>query len=260
MKARLIRSSLMRHALEWVSENRPLFFWWHEVNALGEERIIMSDHNSFRKMSFCELIISLNSARFTEIEEIYKIWFGMYVLLYKIRDLASAVNVYSVVASRAIVIPKNIAGYLSILEESTENRLTSEIAELFDSAEMRGNKNCSIKRLKKSCEENEVFFPDGETDLLVKQMNDLISEYECSPIPRARNKQLSHHDFEQMFGNEAIEVSIPSLLEITEKLTGIITEIGKRLFPEGEPVFASIKDPSESYLNAIIAISKCKDS
>lgn len=218
----------------------------------------MDTSNEFNRMSFTEFVSALFSTRSGEIEEIYKAWFGVFTLLQKIREYASAVSMYSVVAMGAVTFPEHINSYLSLLEDAAENRLTSEIAELFDPAEMKGDKNCSIKLLKNCCERNEVFFQDGANDELVKRMNDLISDYNQSSIIRARNKQLSHHDFEQIFGNEPIEVSISEEYEIVERLTDIVIEIGKRLFPEGEPVYTSMNDSSESYLKAIVAISKCK--
>ena len=217
--------------------------------------------DQFKRTPLADVLISQLSGRHEEIPEIYKAWLGIYAILLKIKPLASAVAMYEIVDSGEVIIPEHVSLYLSILEDSAEARLASEIAELFDAPEMKGRKNCSLKLLKRCCEENKEFFPCGAGDDLVERMNSLITEYKQSSIYLARNKQLAHHDLSQIFGDNPIVIELKKAFATVDRLYSIVVEVGVRLFPENRETFetmANYSDYSERFRKAIIALSKCE--
>ena len=118
--------------------------------------------------------------------------------------------------------------FLTTVSDALWRELLTEIAKMFDSSSYRGDENCSFRRLREECLGSNLF-PCGEEDTLIKMIDSLISFYNALPIRNARNKQLGHHDMEQIFKGEVISVSTDEVERLVILMSYILELVYDRI-------------------------------
>ena len=110
--------------------------------------------------------------------------------------------------------------------------LLSEIARVFDRSKTRNDENCTFLRLKEVClkEQYLSLFPNGEQDDLIQALDSICEHYKTLPIKTARNKQLSHHDMNQLFDGDEIKISLDKLENFIEDTTKVFEKIYTRFY------------------------------
>lgn len=125
--------------------------------------------------------------------------------------------------------------YLKSADENIFRELLSELGRVFDKSSTCGNKNCSIHKLKELClsEKYNYLFVEGHKDPIIILLDFAIYRYEqLSPI-KFRNKQLAHHDIQQIIEGNPIEIPFEKIEEIIIDLTKIFEQVRTKISSQG---------------------------
>lgn len=118
--------------------------------------------------------------------------------------------------------------FLHTAYEALWRELLIELAKLFDPSKGKSNKNWSLFRLQEICKKipmddnYDQLFPNGENLLFACAIDSIYDEYIDLPIKKARNKQLSHHDVEQLSKKEIIKVPFGEVEKLMLKISSLI--------------------------------------
>ncbi len=125
--------------------------------------------------------------------------------------------------------------YLKCADECIFRELLSEFGRVFDKSSTCGNENCSIHKLKELClsEKYNYLFVEGHKEPTIILLDYIIDRFEnLSPI-KFRNKQLAHHDIQQIKEGKPIEIPFEKLEEIIIDLTKIFEQVRIKINSHG---------------------------
>ena len=160
----------------------------------------------------------------TDYNEPHIVWYGIVSLFQFAQKYAAALRAYGEVYG------DNEQGnaFINLAQEVIWRQLLSEISKIYDKESTCGSDNCSMKLLYHLCCNNR-HFPDGESDVLLKQIDRLYERYESLLSKRIRNKKLAHYDLEAVFALESPYVPFDDIERFIVDTGSILSKIGVRL-------------------------------
>ena len=160
----------------------------------------------------------------TDYNEPHIVWYGIVSLFQFTQKYAAALRAYGEVYG-----DKGSGNvYIDLSQEAIWRQLLSEISKIYDKESTCGSDNCSMKLLYHLCCNNR-HFPDGESDVLLKQIDRLYERYESLLSKRIRNKKLAHYDLEAVFALESTYVPFDDIERFIVDTGSILSKIGVRL-------------------------------
>ena len=160
----------------------------------------------------------------TDYDEPHIVWYGIVSLFQFTQKYAAALRAYGEVYGDK----EQGNAFIDLAQEVIWRQLLSEISKIYDKESTCGSDNCSMKLLYHLCCNNR-HFPDGESDVLLKQIDRLYERYESLLSKRIRNKKLAHYDLEAVFALESPYVPFDDIERFIVDTGSILSKIGVRL-------------------------------
>lgn len=160
----------------------------------------------------------------TDYNEPHIVWYGIVSLFQFALKYAAALRAYGEVYG-----DKGSGNvYIDLSQEAIWRQLLSEISKIYDKKSTWDFDNCSMKQLYHACC-NHPRFPDGESDVLLKQINRLYERYESLLSKKLRDKKLAHYDLEAVFVLESPYIPFDDIERFIVDTGSILSKIGVRL-------------------------------
>ena len=160
----------------------------------------------------------------TDYNEPHIVWYGIVSLFQFTQKYAAALRAYGEVYGDK----ESGNVYIDLSQEVIWRQLLSEISKIYDKKSTCDFDNCSTKQLYNVCCNNR-HFPEGESDVLLKQIDRLYERYESLLSKRIRNKKLAHYDLEAVFALESPYVPFDDIERFIVDTGSILSKIGVRL-------------------------------
>ena len=160
----------------------------------------------------------------TDYNEPHIVWYGIVSLFQFTQKYAAALRAYGEVYGDK----ESGNVYIDLSQEVIWRQLLSEISKIYDKKSTCDFDNCSMKQLYHVCCNNR-HFPEGESDVLLKQIDRLYERYESLLSKRIRNKKLAHYDLEAVFALESPYVPFDDIERFIVDTGSILSKIGVRL-------------------------------
>lgn len=165
-----------------------------------------------------------NMSKVTDYNEPHIVWYGIVSLFQFAQKYAAALRAYGEVYGDK----ESGNVYIDLSQEVIWRQLLSEISKIYDKKSTCDFDNCSMKQLYHACC-NHPRFPDGESDVLLKQINRLYERYESLLSKTLRDKKLAHYDLEAVFALESPYVPFDGIERFIVDTGSILSKIGNRL-------------------------------
>lgn len=155
---------------------------------------------------------------------------GIIVFLSQIQKYNAALDAIDEIRLNECI-PIDSNRFMKIAIEALEQQCIAEVSKLTDSAHFLGKDNCSIRLLKELCLDDEMksYFPEGENDSLIQALDECQNRLNNTVPKYIRNKQIAHHDFEQIVNGKIQEVSFNSIIVNVNATIDVISEISRRI-------------------------------
>ncbi len=155
---------------------------------------------------------------------------GLLILLSQIQKYIAALDSFDEMKNDGIAINANI--FIATALDALEQQCISETVKIIDNAHF--NKiydNCSLELLKEYCldKDMESFFSEGENDSLIIELDSCINALNSTVSRYIRNKQVAHHDFDQMISGEEQIVSFSSVITGISETVNVVCRISDRV-------------------------------
>ena len=165
-----------------------------------------------------------NMSKVTDYNEPHIVWYGIVSLFQFAQKYAAALRAYGEVYGDK----ESGNVYIDLSQEVIWRQLLSEISKIYDKESTCGSDNCSMKLLYHLCCNNR-HFPDGESDVLLKQINSLYERYESLLSKGNRDKKVAHYDLEAVFALESLYIPFDGIERFIVDTGSILSKIGVRL-------------------------------
>ena len=160
----------------------------------------------------------------TDYNEPHIVWYGIVSLFQFTQKYAAALRAYGEVYGDK----ESGNVYIDLSQEVIWRQLLSEISKIYDKKSTCDFDNCSMKQLYHVCCNNR-HFPEGESDVLLKQIDRLYERYESLLSKTPRDKKLAHYDLEAVFALESPYVPFDDIERFIVDTGSILSKIGVRL-------------------------------
>ena len=185
----------------------------------------------------------------TDYNEPHIVWYGIVSLFQFTQKYAAALRAYGEVYG-----DKGSGNvYIDLSQEVIWRQLLAEISKIYDKESTCGSDNCSMKLLYHLCCNNR-HFPDGESDVLLKQIDGLYERYESLLSKRNRDKKVAHYDLEAVFALESLYIPFDGIEQFIVDTGSILSKIGVRLLG-GELTFQYQKCVKE-YKECLLSMNR----